>query len=171
MQNCDINYFCHHFHDDGLVKDATPVCKQWSYVFLALTHQYKTTHIFTTFGSSGHDKHLVKCGPSLPFWALRPEHALIPDQQGTEVVHLDGRLQDRSENGISQLWYQHRVNTQYFSSRSINTWNWFNFYKHCAVFNPGLTKRGSFLTPSLQIWGSFGKSGGQKNLKRSSDRV
>ena len=43
------------------------------------------------------------------------------------------------------------------------------------VFNPGLTKRGSFLTPSLQIWGSFGKSVcvcvGKKLYKNSSDRV
>ena len=34
------------------------------------------------------------------------------------------------------------------------------------VFNPGLTKRGSFLTPSLQIWGSFCKIWGQKIFKK-----
>ena len=136
--------------------------------------QRPVTQSFDVFFDLHPGKRLSKqwCGwwfekPSCPLWRHRngweaklTKHPWVAGKWATstgfmmsnDLSHKSGHLVD-----IQQQKFAH-LTLDLFTSKWCAT----HYFLMGSVFNPGLTKRGSFLTPSLEIWGSFGKSGGQK---------
>ena len=90
------------YHIDGLLQDLTPLLTHWSYIFMALTHQYEHCHL-------GCGRVAVLLPRTAPVGDISVELLFYLGPSGSWVITKQGHLGWASTDDILLLWCQKQV--------------------------------------------------------------